>query len=234
MRKTKIIVAALAGVFMASCTKTNVSGNGHEIINKKTQSSLFDCIESIKLGNDRNECENNILIFPSWNYYNLTIDKLGGLAKDYRDTFKASIPSGLTNEEYHALCAKKGFDEDYIFNSFENDLRFCSLRKRIADGKQALDKLQRDGQMDQEDNPDNHFIGDETERALLSEKGEVIIGDKHSGYTYYKLTDDKGGAILVHNEDLEAMVMVSNGRIPKHNTNVEILRPKKGRMFGRR
>lgn len=173
------------------------------------------------------ECSNNILIFPSWELYGQTIDMLDQMTEEYCDAFDANVSPNVTDEEYDALCNEQGFDEDNVIVNFENDLHFCSLRKYLEDKESQWLEMQGDGQWNVADDPDNHFIDEETERELLSIRAEVIIGDKKSNYTYYKFTDDKGGVVIVHNGDTNAMTQVSNGTIPANNPNVEIVNPGK-------
>lgn len=229
MKKTILSFSILLGLLMISCEKNDMSTQ--EVVqNVDThlfkQSTMFDSIESFHIDN-KVECDNNILILPSWNYYAETIDKLDELIDEECDAFDATVPSNITDDQYDVLADAAGFDEDNPLNRFEDELAFCSLRRKIAAEEDIWLEQQGDGQWDINADPDSHFIDDETERTLLSVNAEVIIGDRKSGYIYYKFLDDAGGMVQVSNWDLEAMAQVSDGTIPTDNPNVVVIPPRK-------
>lgn len=182
------------------------------------QSSMFSYIQSIKINNGV-DCENNILIFPSWGKLWETADLLDEKIDYECDMFDATVPNNITDDDYDSLADALGFDEDNVLRSFENDLGFCSLRRKIEGLENDWLELQGDGEWNINEDPDNHFIYDETERTLFSVNTEVIIGETEAEYVYYKLIDDFNW-IEVHNWDLEAIRQVSIGIIPINNSNV--------------
>lgn len=229
MNKNVLKIAFLLTLSFYSCDKAELTQNETTQANKfesqetMRQSSMFDYIESINVNNGLNtECENNILIFPSWEKYHQTIDKLDELTENYCDTFDANIPANISDDEYDALCESTGFDEDNILRQFEEDLGFCSLRQKIITAEDAwLDNQSETGPFIGND-PDDDFIDDESERALLNEGHEVIIGDRIKGYIIYKFIDDLGNFYQINNMDLDVLQALNHGEIPEGNPNLII------------
>ena len=231
--KTKFLsLSILLGLMVVSCENADLSqeknaNNDNTLMQR--QSSIFNYIESTSIDNGLGEigCENNILIFPSWDKYWDTIDNLDQMVENACDSFDATVPNSYTEDEYDAYADYVGFDEDNVLINFEDDLGFCSLRAKIRSLETDWLDQQGDGQWDVNSDPDNHFIDDDTERALLSYNAEVIIGDEERGFVYYKFLDDEGNWIEVHNNDFTAISQVSQGNIPTNNPNVVVVTPKR-------
>ena len=229
MKKNIFKIAFLLTFSFNSCDKAELNENEIKQANKTgsqetiRQSSMFNYIESINVNNGLNtECENNFLIFPSWEEYHLTIEKLDELTENYCNAFDANIPANISDEQYYALCESAGFDEDNVLRQFEENLAFCSLRQKINVAEDAwLDTQSETGPFVGND-PDDDFIDDETERALLNEGHEVIIGDRKKGYVIYKFIDDLGNFYQINNMDLELLQAINNGQVPVGNPNLVI------------
>ncbi|KQS46097.1 MAG: hypothetical protein DCE86_06415 [Flavobacteriaceae bacterium] len=183
---------------------------------------MFSYIESIKIDKG-SDCGSDILIFPSWEKLWETADKLDEMIDKECDLFDATIPDNITDEKYDDLADIAGFDEDNVLVRFEDDLAFCSLRKKVEVLENKWIESQGDGDWNINEDPDNHFIYDETERALFSVNNEVIIGEKKTGYIYYKLIDNFNW-IEVHDWDINAIKQVSRGLIPTNNPNVIVVK----------
>lgn len=238
MKKILLNFLILFGLVNVSCENADVSQEQNansDVSLMQKQSSMFNYIESTQINNGV-ECENNILIFPTWDKYWGTIDQLDVMIDADCDAFDANVPNNVTDDQYDALADAAGFDEDNVLRKFEEDLEFCSLRRKIESLENAWLELQGDGQWNADEDPDNHFIDDETERTLLSENAEVIIGDKKRGYTYYKFIDDEGNWIEVSNSDLnvisEIVNQINQGTIPTNNPNVTVVTPKRDEQSG--
>ena len=231
--KKPFFIFITTSMLLISCHKNDLSED-QNLLNTSSvtqrQSSIFSYIESISIDNGV-DCPSNILIFPSWDSYWSTIDQLDFMIEADCDAFDATVPNNITDDQYDALADAAGFDEDNILRRFEDDLQFCSLRRKIESLESTWLDQQGDGQWNPDEDPDNHYIDDETERSLLSFNVEVIIGDKRSGYTYYKILDDEGNWIEVYNEDLAVISQIAHqinsGNIPLDNPNVTIVDPKK-------
>jgi hypothetical protein len=230
MKKIILSISILSGFLIVSCDKNEISQDANSnTINSnelQKQSSIISGVESMYINGLGNAgCANNILIFPTWNKYYATIDQLDQMIENECNAFDATVPNNTSDDQYDALALAAGFDEDNVLIKFEKDLDFCSLRRKIETLENAWLDLQGDGVWNANADPDNHFIDDDTERALLSYNAEVIIGDKKRGYVYYKFLDDVGNWIEVKNFDLNAISLVSQGSIPSNNPNVVISKP---------
>ncbi|WP_157486184.1 hypothetical protein [Flavobacterium sp. Leaf359] len=217
----------LVGITILSCDspdsfqKQNVENN-NSFVRRERRSSMFSYIESIKIDKG-SDCGSDILIFPSWEKLWETADKLDEMIDKECDLFDATIPDNITDEKYDDLADIAGFDEDNVLVRFEDDLAFCSLRKKVEVLENKWIESQGDGDWNINEDPDNHFIYDETERALFSVNNEVIIGEKKTGYIYYKLIDNFNW-IEVHDWDINAIKQVSRGLIPTNNPNVIVVK----------
>ncbi len=190
------------------------------------QSSLYANIESTFINNGLStSCENNILIFPDWDTYYLTIDKLDDAVDNHCDAFEQSTDPNLTDEEFEAYGESIGFDEDQPLRDFERDLAFCSLWHKIYDNETAWLAQQTDDDWDIEEDPDNYFVDEETERILLNTANEVMIGTRKNGYVIYKFFD--WGYIEIHNNDTNALTQINTtGTIPQNNPNIIVVNEK--------
>ncbi|GEP49499.1 hypothetical protein FNO01nite_01710 [Flavobacterium noncentrifugens] len=177
-------------------------------------------------------CAKNILVFANWNDYNNTIAQLDTHVESEADAFDASVPTGSTDDQYDALAAAAGFDEDNPLLRFETQYNFCSLRLKLITLEDAWLYAQGDGTWNASTDPDNHFIDDETERTLLNEGAEVIIGTEPKNYVIYKFTDDAGGYIAISNMDVVALQQINSGTIPTFNPNVVVTTPKSAVISG--
>ncbi|MBS4041666.1 MAG: hypothetical protein KGZ81_13845, partial [Flavobacteriales bacterium] len=210
MKRILLNFSILLGLVVVSCDNADLSQeqnakNDNSLMQR--QSTMFSYIESTQINNGV-DCENNILIFPTWEKYWETIEVLDQMIENDCDSFDATVPNNITDDQYDALADAAGFDEDNVLRKFEEDLAFCSLRRKIESLENDWLDQQGDGQWDINADPDNHFIDDETERTLLSQNAEVIIGSKERGYVYYKFIDDEGNWIEVHNNDSQAILQV--------------------------
>jgi hypothetical protein len=231
MKKIILSLSFLAGLVLVSCESADQSqeqnaNNDNSLMRRQRQSSMFNYIQSTRIESDVN-CENNILIFPSWRHYWETIDRLDQMVDRDCEAFDSTVPNNISEDRYDILADAAGFDEDNVLRRFETDLAFCSLRSKIESLETAWLDRQGDREWDANSDPDNHFIDDQTERTLLSPNAEVIVGDERRGYVYYKFLDDEGSRIEVLNNDRDAISQVSRGRIPTGNPNVVVVRPEK-------
>lgn len=225
MKRKFFKFALVIGLALHSCSETEVvekinTTNGEQ----QRLSSMFNYISSIKIDErQETECETDILIFPSWQKYNETIEKLDELTETYCDNFDATVPANISDETYDALCDASGFDEDNVLRNFENDLAFCSLRKKIENDESIWLNAQGDGEWNTNEDPDNDFIDEESERALLSTGHEVIIGTRKDGYKIYKFLNDSGSMIVINGLDLTTLVHINNGKDPMSFSNVTLV-----------
>jgi hypothetical protein len=227
--KKSIILALFVSASFYSCDKNEITQETSLFNNNSTfskESTIVNGVYSMPINNGiPNSCTDNILVFPSWDSYNATIDQLDEMIETECNAFDATVPVNITDDQYDALALAAGFDEDNALVNFENDLNFqCSLRRKIVALEEAWLAQQGDGVWDENTDPDNHFIDDDTERALLNEGVEVIIGNIRDGLVIYKFTAD-GGYIMIYNMDVAALQQINSGTIPTTNPNVVVVAP---------
>lgn len=171
--KAKILnfTILLLGSIVISCESADAiqqeSQEQKDDLSKK-QSSLFSNVSATRINSNSGKCQNDILIFSSWDDYWKTIDLLDEMIESDCDMFDSKVSADWTDDEYDAAATKVGFDEDNALRKFESDLSFCSLRKKIDILETEWLNIQDDGEWDENTDPDNHFIDDVTERSLLS------------------------------------------------------------------
>lgn len=205
MKKT-LIMSLIASSLIYSCSserefdsETNSNSNaktsakGRESVcdffENATASTVIPGIKAVNLDNSlTTSCQNNILIFPTLQDYETAIVKLDQQIEDYNDAFDQQT-AGMTDEEADDYAESVGFDENQPLIDFEKDMHFCSLRQYLAELDDAWVDQQVDGAWDLNTAPDEYYIDDETERALLSLGAEFIVGDCKNGYTLYKRYD---------------------------------------------
>lgn len=205
MKKT-LIMSLIASSFIYSCSserefdsETNsnsnakISAKGRESVcdffENATASTVIPGIKAVNLDNNlTTSCQNNILIFPTLQDYETAIVKLDQQIEDYNDAFDQQT-AGMTDTEADDYAESVGFNENQRLIDFEKELKFCSLRQHLAELDDAWLDQQGDGAWDLNTSPDEYYIDDETERALLSLGSEFIVGDCKNGYTLYKRYD---------------------------------------------
>jgi len=207
MKKTNLIAVMGIAVtsFLYSCSterelenetsqklEQSLSAKGSEvceIFNNATESSIIGGVKSVNFDNGiSTNCDNNILIFPTLQAYGEAIIKLDQLIEDHNDDFDQQT-ANMTDEQADDYADAVGFDENAPLTKFEDELKFCSLRREIETLEAEWLAQQTDGAWNLSTSPDEHFIDDETERALLSLGSEFIVGDCRTGYTLYKRYD---------------------------------------------
>jgi hypothetical protein len=226
-------IVAITVLLFASCNKNDEttmqtnSGKTNSKSETARESSIFPAIYSMHIENGlQNSCEDNILVFDSWETYKSTIDNLDDMIEDEANAFDTTVPVGATDDEYDLLAETAGFDEDNPLLRFEEDMNFCSLRQMLLIQEDEWLAQQGDGDWDTNSDPDNHFIDDDTERALLNEGVEVIIGSKKQGLVIYKFTADEG-YIAIYNMDVVDLQQINSRTIPRNNSNVVVVAPPK-------
>ncbi|GEN76238.1 hypothetical protein [Chryseobacterium hagamense] len=205
MKKT-LIMSLIASSLIYSCSserefdsETNSNSNAKtsakgrksvcDFFENSTASTVIPGIKAVNLDNSlATSCQNNILIFPTLQDYENAIVKLDQQIEDYNDAFDQQT-AGMTDTEADDYAESVDFDENQPLIDFEKELKFCSLRQHLANLDDAWLDQQVDGAWDLNTSPDEYYIDDETERALLSLGSEFIVGDCKNGYTLYKRYD---------------------------------------------
>lgn len=215
-KKMKLIIVSLVLTFI-SCEKNELTQNeANTTANKAGTPPVsvgYTDITSLYINNGlSSSCTKNILVFPSWARYNQVIDYLDQQTEIYCDTFDALQPAGQTDDEYDLACDAANFDEDNKLVQFENNKTFCSLRKKLVLLEESWLNIQGDGVWNINEDPDEHFIEDDTERACLNEGVEVIIGlgTRENPYKIYKFNAD-GSYYIISNMNTTVLQQINNG-----------------------
>lgn len=172
-------------------------------------STYFDEIRSVNLPftGISSSLGKNILVLPDITYFYSTVDQLDLMIESHNDAFDI-LTAGMTAEQADDYTDTSGFNEDQPVVDFENQLQFSSLRKIIENQYNTWLNLQGDV-FDYTTDPDNHFIEDETERALLGTRADVILGNCRIGFIYYRFFD--WGYVTVPMDDfVDAMDVIND------------------------
>ena len=242
-KSLKLIIVSMVLIFI-SCEKTDLTqGETNTVASKINPSNpvsiAYTDVKAWNINNGLpNTCSKNILVFPSWTRYNQVIDYLDQQTEIYCDAFDAQW-GNLPDEEYDAKCDSLGFDEDNKLLQLENNFAFCSLRKKLNTLEDAWLDVQGDGVWNANEDPDNHFIDDDTERALLNEGVEVIIGPtdtKRTQYILYKFNADGSyytialttqsatSSTITNTGAISALQQINNGTyVAGSNTDVTLI-----------
>jgi len=204
--KKILIMSLITSSLIYSCSSerefdSETNSNANAKISAKGRESVCDFFENaaantvipgIKAVNLDNSlttsCQNNILIFPTLQDYETAIVKLDQQIEDYNDAFDQQT-AGMTDTEADDYAESVGFNENQPLIDFEKELKFCSLRQHLAELDDSWLDQQGDGAWNLNTAPDEYYIDDETERALLGLGSEFIVGDCKNGYTLYKRYD---------------------------------------------
>ncbi len=185
--KLFISIAFFTAIFFNSCTKDNkIEDQFH--YNYDPSNIPFESISKITKLEKGISGSYEMLRFENMETYKNLISEFDTLKKMYNDAF-ISTCKGLTNEQLNTRMKDINFDSDKPLSDFESILDFHSLRDMILEDEK---KFLNNGGDDINKDPDNHFVFDDNERALLNVDCEVMIGDsiyKLTEYGYYIITD---------------------------------------------
>lgn len=174
-----------------------------DLFSNATESSLIPGIKAVNIDNGiSTTCTSNILVFPTLQSYDDAIETLDHMIDNHNDSFDQQT-ANMTDVEADDYADEIGFNEDLPLLKFEDELGFCSLRQHIETLEDDWLSQQGDGAWNLNTSPGEHYIDDETERALLSVGSEFIVGNCKDGYTYYKKFD--WGTVEIEINDLSAL-----------------------------
>lgn len=125
-----------------------------------------------------------------------------------------SLTKGLNHKEIEKYVELNNWNENKVFEDFENKYNFVSLRKTIADKMVEFNKIYDPKGIE---NPDNHFVRNQYLRTLLNPECEVQIGT-----TIYKFLDN-GAMIKILNENYKIAEEINSSNFMKYKLNKEIL-----------
>jgi hypothetical protein len=146
--------------------------------------------------------ENGMLVFANFEEYNQTIKVLAKENEAYDDDFLKKW-GNLKEDELDDKEDELKYNPDLVFLKFETQFKgFFSLRKQIKDKEE---KWLNHEVLDDKNDPDNHFIFDIEERAVLNTRSQVKIGKSIFQMTMFgdlEVTDgDIKTANLIHSQN---------------------------------
>lgn len=199
MKKTFFYAAILCIVPLLSCSR-----NEESIINENALSNSDNKTSS------RLAPTNEILEFKSFEHFDETVEDLYKKIEIHDDAFLKKY-GHLSEDELDDVEDKLNYNDFQPVVDFEKEKNFKSLRAIIAEKEEKWLIEQGDREvLDEKTDPDNHFIVDDVERALLNEHAEVKIGDSYYKYYEWGLVKTKSYENLVKSRFLG----FHNGIIP--------------------
>lgn len=128
-------------------------------------------------------CDNNILYFASYEVYEEMRNTLENEVDLHEDSFIDQF-SHLSEDDLNDMEESIGFNEDLPLDFFENENKFCSLRKVTLQAENAWLDTSDDKDFSWDDDPDDLPFIDGIERTFYNPWHEIIIAD-----TLYKVTE---------------------------------------------
>jgi hypothetical protein len=145
---------------------------------------------SLRTGTDFTEVrfENEVLCFPNNDYVVRVLNNLDADIEKWNTDFFNNYRH-LPEDSLNLIAEQQNFNDEQPLLDFEEYFRIKSLRQIISEKEQLW--LLTDGEKIEND-PDNHFITDNTVRTILNEYAEVKIGNSYFKFVehgYYEVTD---------------------------------------------
>jgi hypothetical protein len=161
---------ALVGIWGVACKK-------QEFRNGETKSNLQMALKSSLAQGIT--VKNGMLHFQDMDHVRNTLDNIYNAYLTHENKFLNSNP-GKTGEELMDIEEATNFNDYLPYEHFESTLNFNSLRKKI---QSDFVEYQNSG-LDNDSDPENHFIIEEPVQTILNEFEEVTIGG--SIYKFYE------------------------------------------------
>lgn len=166
--KTKILLifVAILAIAIYSCQK-------NEIFQKENQMNdhMLPYYKSNEIDLTGVEVVNGILKFPDNDKLIYVVEGLDAQCDAYWNSILSTF-GDMEDSIFDALMDSLGFSVDQPIIDFEDGFNFYSLRKYLEEEEDAWLKLEYpDCCLD----PDNHYIIDETFRAVLNTSGEIVV-----------------------------------------------------------
>ncbi len=157
-----------------------------------------------------------MLQFNTWQSFLDTMSELSAAAEVRDDAFIAKW-GHLSEDAFAAKEVELGYNENQPYIDFENEFSgFVSLRKTVKDEENAW--LYNEV-LDDNNDPDNHFVWETEMRSLLNTKAQVRIKD-----TLIQMT--RFGYVKVTDGDLNKLAQLETGNANQLNlSNVVIMGP---------
>jgi hypothetical protein len=139
----------------------------------------------------------SVLRFGSQTHFDNTYNCLEAEYEAHCDAFELAN-AGLTEDQYNDLIDATGWNEEQTLMAFESAFPgYFSLRKLIEG---QMDIFLENTVLDEANNPDDHYIDDDIERAMYNKFGQVVIGtilyDYEPDGAHFEVTNPSCSQIL--------------------------------------
>ena len=177
-----LTLAVLGALAVTSCEKPKTNAPVSEFEFDTNSQIVYSNIQNLNIASLRggSGCE-EILAFETMEDFKHTMNELERQCEAYDDAFVAHF-ADLDEEELYNKEQELNYSEFKPNTDFENYFQFASSN---ADYLVAEAQYLEQGDLNEADDPDNHFIGEPEERSLLNGCNEVVIND-----TIYKITEN--------------------------------------------
>lgn len=207
--KKILTVLPILGMFFLSCNKDEITEN-ETYDNPKSfasRNSGFH-IETIDNGLD-----GQILFFDSAESYRNVQEDLFNQTQAYLDGYQPQIPTDLNDDDLEAYLNGIGYNEDFIYEQFEQSIGFNSFRVKLNNDIDAWLETQTNPEMmvNEENDPDNNTLVLESDRALYNMGGEVVVLDSLQNPIILKAFD--WGHLIIKDFDTNILKTINNESI---------------------
>lgn len=151
---------------------------------------------------------NGMLSFTDMEHAKNVMDGLYENYLNHEDAFLDSYPN-MDGEELMEIEEQTGFREYEPYEHFENSLNFYSLRAKI---ESEIDDFLDNGD-DNLPDPDDHFVLEDQERAILNIHAEVMIRGsifKLYEWGYIEITDGDYGKLIEIRQNVDNAARLDN------------------------
>lgn len=145
---------------------------------------------------------NNILSFESPEEFEATVDSLELVFDNFQTDFTNQY-ANISDNDLNQLVREQNIDLEEPLSNFESSIAFTSLRDKI--NQEEFTWLQNPNP-DFDNCPQFHPVESHAERALWSDKGEIIIAGK-----IYKYDDERTKFITIEDGDIEKLILINEG-----------------------
>ena len=203
--KKVLTVLPIVGMFFLSCDKDEVyvdeTANGSKKVAARNSGFHMETID--------NGLDGQILFFDSAESYESVQEDLFNQTQAYLDGYQPQIPSDLDDDQLEEYLNGIGYNEDIIYEGFEQSIGFNSFRVKLNNDIDVWLDSQTNYEMmiNEENDPDNNTLVLESDRTLYNMGGEVVVLDSLQNPIIYKAFD--WGHLVVENFDTDVIKIIN-------------------------
>lgn len=228
MKKISVIALAIITTSLFSCSNEDVSlsesdSSKNPVGAKSVQGYSLETID--------NGLDGKILQFNSVDDYEQTFDELYNANVAYDDYYQSQIPADSNLDEIESYFESMGYEQEKVYNDFENNLGFNSLRKQLNSEDEIWFNSQTIALPTNDDignspeittsSPHNFRIGSDADRVLFNAGAEVIVVDSLGSPIIYK--EFNWGSLIIRNMDTELLKSINVNKIKDKNSIISLI-----------